>query len=111
EITETAIAGNHVRHAFLDRAILAIPIDVAHAQIDNCTPRGIAECKARRDAENRDCGSGSSRNDKLEPGFHCALADSEIPSRLPQSRKQREMKRAVPVATGLRDSGQAITDG
>jgi hypothetical protein len=31
EVTETAIAGDHIRHAFLDRAIAAIPT-IDHAE-------------------------------------------------------------------------------
>ena len=43
EIAETAIAGNHMRRAFLDAAEFTIPHHVAGAEILHRAPRRIAE--------------------------------------------------------------------
>src|SRR5580704_7591876 len=43
EVAKTAIAGDHVRHAFLDGAKLAIPLHVAGAEILHRAPRRIAD--------------------------------------------------------------------
>jgi hypothetical protein len=41
EITKTAIAGNHIRRALCGCLVFAVPLHVATADIDYCTPRCV----------------------------------------------------------------------
>lgn len=42
ELAKAAIAGEHVRHAFFDSAVFALPFDVAGADVDDRAPGGVA---------------------------------------------------------------------
>ena len=68
--TGTAVAGDHIRHAFLDRAIAAIPTSIAHAEIDDRTPRSIVRRMPRGSAEYRACRQASGDNRKFDRGAH-----------------------------------------
>jgi hypothetical protein len=47
DVAKTAIAGDHIRHAFLDGPIAAVPIHVAHAEIYDGTPGRVPGRVAR----------------------------------------------------------------
>ncbi len=70
QIAKAAVAGDYIRHALFDRAILAIPIDVAHAEIDDRTPRRVARRVTRRSAEHQARRQAGSNYRNFTRGFH-----------------------------------------
>jgi hypothetical protein len=80
----TAIAGEHVRRAFLDRAIAAIPTSIAHGEIDDRTPWSIARRMTRGSAEYRARRPAGGDNRKFDRHAHyfesfCDLRPSTEP--------------------------------
>src|ERR1700724_129298 len=72
DVAETAIAGNHMRRAFLDTAEFTIPHHVAGAEILHRAPRRIAEAAgvARRRTKANRCRKSRGRQCRSEADCH-----------------------------------------
>jgi hypothetical protein len=75
EITEAAITGDDIWYAFLNSAILAIPIHLAHADIDDCAPRSVTESVPDWNVESHRRSKHRARDEQFVGCFHGSIVD------------------------------------
>jgi hypothetical protein len=68
--TATAIASDHVRRAFLGRAIAAIPTRITHAEINNRAPRCVVGRMPGGRTDHRACRQAGDGTHKFARGSH-----------------------------------------
>lgn len=73
DVTKTAIAGNHIRHAGFKGPILAIPIDFARADTDDGAPGRVAEGKARRNFDSHRGCKSAGRERQFDDDLHADI--------------------------------------
>jgi hypothetical protein len=68
--TGTAIAGEHVWHAFLHRPVSAIPISLASADLYDCAPRPVTRRMTGRRSKHRARGQAGADDRNFDCGSH-----------------------------------------
>jgi hypothetical protein len=73
QIAKAAIAGQHIRIARLESAVLAIPVHSACPDVYYCSPRGITKSLARRSSKRRRRCKSSDTKPHFRKGFQHPL--------------------------------------
>ena len=69
-VAKAAVAGDHIRPALLDRAIMAVPLHLAGADRHHRTPGVVPKGLAGRNIEAQARRQGGNRKHQSHDGFH-----------------------------------------
>lgn len=70
-VAKAARAADHIRYAFFDGAILAIPFYITATDLDDGAPRSVAMSMTYGSIKHHRRRQGRGRDDRLGEGFHC----------------------------------------
>jgi len=98
DVTKTAVAGDHVRHAGFEGSVLAIPIDLTRTDIDDGAPRRLAEGMTDRNVDARRRHKSGGCEHQFGDDFHADILGC---------RRRKSNDANAKVITGPRD-GSAV---